>query len=131
MNLPELAELSILNDSDDSTRQNRVDLITQASHSGYKHLIKLIVDDEVCGKIVAYVIVIEWQKCDLPHYHMIVWIAWGDRQVIAEQIDDVVQARIVDPKKILKLYKLTTEMMMQKPFIRARRLENNRCTKIP
>ena len=69
MNWPELADLSLL---DDSTKQLRVDLITRALHSRYEHQIKLKVDDQVFGKVVAHVSVIKWQKRGLPHCHMIV-----------------------------------------------------------
>ena len=68
----------------------------------------------------------------LPHCHMILWMAEGDRLDTPEQIDSVISARIPDPAENPRLFQLVKDMMCHGPCGRGRRapcMKDGRCSK--
>ena len=49
----------------------------------------------VFGKPQAWLYLTEWQKCGLPHYHLLLWLS-ADHRISPDKIDDVICAEIPD-----------------------------------
>ena len=54
---------------------------------------------KVLGNTVAHLYVIEFQKRGLPHAHILVFFAPGEKVVNSDMIDDVVCAEFPDPTR--------------------------------
>ncbi|KMZ57366.1 hypothetical protein ZOSMA_8726G00010, partial [Zostera marina] len=64
----------------------------------------------IVGKCIGYSISRESQKRGNPHAHMVIWVE--DVEITTDFVDSFVSARIPDPKKDPKLYKLVTSHML-------------------
>ena len=69
----------------------------------------------VLGKQVAHMHVVEWQKRGLPHVHLLLWLAEGDKMRSPTDYDDVVCAQIPDPVKEPRLHALLMQYMIHVP----------------
>ena len=70
----------------------RADMLCRIFELKKKHLIKMIVKDQVLGKSVARLSVIEFQKRGAPHVHLLVWLE--DFDPTPQNIDNVISAEI-------------------------------------
>jgi hypothetical protein len=69
----------------------------------------------VLGKPVAHMHVVEWQKRGLPHVHLLLWLAPGDKMRCPADYDEVVSAVIPDPVKEPELHALVLQHMIHVP----------------
>ena len=62
-----------------------------------QELLKDLRQRDVLGKVFAYVYTVEFQKRGLPHAHLILFLADGDKPLTPEDVDQLVYAEIPDP----------------------------------
>jgi len=93
----------------------RPDIIARAFHIRVKKLISRLVDDEIFGKVLAYIAVIEHQKRGLPHLHLILTLTRDDRRRILDNVDDIISAELPDPINEKKLYEIISKNMVHGP----------------
>jgi hypothetical protein len=80
-------------------------------------LAELLTDlkDGVLGKHAGHIYCVEWQKRGLPHAHILLFLAPGDRMVTAEDYDSAVCAELPDVDTQPELHRLVMEMMLHGP----------------
>ena len=87
----------------------------------------------VLGKVAAKVHVIEFQKCGLPHCHLLIHLHPDDKLCNADDIDRIISAEIPDPFINPKLYNIVKSCMIHGPcgYLRPKSIcmENNTCCK--
>jgi hypothetical protein len=72
------------------------DLITRVFNLKLKDLIKVVIERQIFGVVVAYIYVIEFQKRDLPHAHIVIFSRDEDKPRTREIIDQLISAEIPD-----------------------------------
>ena len=73
----------------------------------------------VLGKCAAEIMCVEWQKRGLPHAHIMLFFAPGDKLTTTEQYDTVVCAEIPDPATEPVLHERVLRFMIHGPCNRA------------
>ena len=56
----------------------------------------MLKSEMIFGKAQAWLYSIEWQKCGLPHCHLLLWLS-ADHRITPDKIDYVICAQIPDP----------------------------------
>ena len=69
------------------------DLVAQVFHLKLKKMVDMIKSGMLFGKSPARLHSIEWQKCGLPHAHILVWLSSEDK-ITPDKIDAAVCAEI-------------------------------------
>ncbi|OWZ09158.1 Helitron helicase [Phytophthora megakarya] len=98
-----------------------------------QNLKELNKDERVLGIQAARVHVVEYQKCGLPHAHILLILRPEDKPVNAEDVDNLVWAKLPDKDKYPELYETVISRMMhglcgeQNP--RSPCMKNGRCSK--
>jgi hypothetical protein len=80
-----------------------------------KELLHQLIKMGRLGRVVAFVLVIEFQKRGLPHLHLMLTLDPKDRPTTPEEIDRLVYAKIPDPATEPTLYKLVSEFHTHGP----------------
>ena len=90
------------------------DIVDCVFHQKKKKLIKLLEKDQVFGKMRAYTYMIEFQKRELPHCHLLVFLNGDSRATIRPSfLDDVISAEI--PPITSPVQELVITQMMHGP----------------
>ena len=97
------------------TPADRPDLVARVFALKLKHLRKRIKKDGVLGKMIAFVLSIEYQKRGLPHAHMLDFIDPQDQPKCSEDVDKLISAQLPDKDKQPELWSLVTKLMMHGP----------------
>ena len=71
--------------------------------------------DGVLGRVASFVYVIEFQKRGLPHAHLIVHFASGDKILNPDDIDKIISAELPDPDTEPDLFRIVSNSMMHGP----------------
>ena len=108
---PELTESLFPGESS----HDRPDLIARIFNMKANELIKDLEHGGILGKVIAILVVTEWQKRGLPHIHMLLFVHPDDKPRSPEDIDKVTCAEIPDEKTNPLLHKLVKEKMMHGP----------------
>lgn len=81
----------------------------------------------------AVVYTVELQERGLPHAHIVLWLADGDKLTTPADIDTVVTAEIPDKGNDIVAYNAVSQLMMHRPCGEANPrcpcMQNNVCTK--
>ncbi|KAL8134972.1 hypothetical protein AgCh_009840 [Apium graveolens] len=89
---------------------------------------------EVLGRVVTAIYTIEFQKRGLPHAHIVLWLAEGDKSVCPEEIDYVVSAEIPDKETDPIGYESIAQFMIHDPCgaanPRCACMMNGKCNKL-
>jgi hypothetical protein len=94
----------------------RSDIITRVFREKLKILIKMITRKKgIFGKHVAHVYTIEFQKRNLPHAHILIFVDSADRIRTPEQVDSLIWAEIPDPQQYPRLHQIVTSSMIHGP----------------
>ena len=78
-------------------------------------LIKDLEYGGILGKVIAILVVTEWQKRGLPHIHLLLFVHPDDKPRTPEAIDKVVSAEIPNEITNPLLHKLVKDKMMHGP----------------
>jgi hypothetical protein len=74
----------------------RPDLIARVFNLKSKELLKDIIERQILGVVVVYIYVIEFQKRDLPHAHIVIFLRDEDKPRTREIVDQLIRAEIPD-----------------------------------
>ena len=107
------------------TPQDRPDLVARVFKRKADQLMKDLTKGGIFGKVVAYMMVIEFQKRGLPHCHILLILAQEDRMLTPELVNGMVVAElppdpdlIEDPvlkQQALKLQNIVVSQMVHGP----------------
>ncbi|KAL6225029.1 hypothetical protein ACLB2K_003881 [Fragaria x ananassa] len=95
--------------------QDRPDLATRIFRSKFEEMKNDVVKKGVLGTVVAYVYVIEFQKCGLPHVHMLLILGDDDKLNNPDDYDTIVRAEIPDQDEEPELYNAVLGHMIHGP----------------
>lgn len=100
------------------TSNERPDLIARVFKLKLDALMEDLTVNQVLGRSIGHLHVIEFQKRGLPHAHILLWLAEDDKLTTPEDIDSVVTAELPDPGASpthKTLYDLVRKHMMHGP----------------
>ncbi|GKB34524.1 DNA helicase PIF1/RRM3 [Tanacetum coccineum] len=111
---PEIAEMLTF-----ITRQkpyDRPEVGTQVFKMKLTYLLDDLTKNEIFDKTCVVVYVIEFQKCGLPHAHILLWLKEKWKCKTPSQVDDIISAEIPSPTTDPEGYKVVTEFMLHGPY---------------
>ena len=115
------------------TPSDRPDLIARGFKLKLDELLNDVLKKHILGRALGHVFVIEFQKCGLPHCHMLIILADEDKPTDNDSIDDIVSSEIPDPGRNLRLHELVKRHMIHGPCGILNRqspcMDNGVCTK--
>ena len=125
------------------TAQDRPDVVARVFKQKKDQMINDLIKGKILGKVVANMWVIEFQKRGLPHAHILIILADGDRPTTPEMVDSIVSAELPpDPEATndpqvkenrQRLQMIVTTNMIHGPCGAANPqspcMENGKCTK--
>ncbi|PKY61229.1 hypothetical protein RhiirA4_298857, partial [Rhizophagus irregularis] len=76
---------------------DRPDLTARVFHMKLRELLKDLCEKHCLGKVAAFVYVIEFQKCGLPHAHILLILSQDLKLHSVKDYDAIVSAEIPDP----------------------------------
>ena len=103
---------------------DRPNLIICVSYAKQQALLKIICDGYF-GQVAGFVYTIEYQKCRLPHMHLLIFLEQKDKISTVEQIDAIISAQIPDSQTYPQLYSAVFKYMLHGPCSPQRCLKNN------
>jgi hypothetical protein len=109
------------------TAADRPDLCARVFHMKKKVIIEEIFKKGIFGKAVAYIYTIEFQKCSLPHAHILVFLQDDDKILTPADIDTAIRAYWPDPETEPLLFETVKRCMVHSCGNRC--LEDGKCTK--
>ncbi|VDI62821.1 Hypothetical predicted protein [Mytilus galloprovincialis] len=115
------------------TPADRPDLTARVFHLKLKNLLNDIVQQQIFGKTLAHVYIVEFQKRGLPHSHILIILHHDSKPFTPDAYDEYVSAEIPDPKLLPDLHKLVVSHLIHGPCGEANKhspcIENGKCTK--
>ena len=90
---------------------SRPDVCVRVFHLKLKAFLSEIIVDQVLGKVVANVRVIEFQMRGLPHCHLIITFDAPDKITTPEQVDEIIWAEIPDKQVWPELHDFVVKNM--------------------
>jgi len=114
------------------TVKDRPNLVTRVFNLKLDALLKDIKDD-VLGNVIVKIWVIEFQKRNLPHAHILLILDEVSKLCTAKDYDSMVSAEIPNPICHPKAYETVTSCMVHGPcgldFFNAQCMEQGKCKK--
>ncbi|KAK1396108.1 hypothetical protein POM88_005971 [Heracleum sosnowskyi] len=111
----------------------RPDLVARVFKMKLDSMVNDLTKKNVLGRVLAVVYTVEFQKCGLPHAHIVLWLAAADKLLTTEDIDNVISAEIPDKETNPVGYKAVSQFMMHGPCGAANPkcpcMSNGQCTK--
>ena len=109
---------------------DRPDLVARVFHLKLNSLLDDIMKKHIFGKGIARVYTVEYQKCGLPHVHLIVWLDRAQRLLSPEQVDCHISSELPDREWDPVLFNLVKTHMVHGPCRPGQCLnEHGKCTK--
>ena len=99
---------------------DRPDILSRVFWMKLNFLLELLLKQQIFGKVIGHIHVIEFQKRGLPHAHILLIVREEDKPRTTEDYDKVVSAEIPDPITHPRLYEVITRTMMHGPCGQAR-----------
>ncbi|XP_065918817.1 uncharacterized protein [Dysidea avara] len=90
------------------------DLVAHAFRLKVKKLLEMLTKEMIFGKPRAWLYSTEWQKCGLPHCHLLQWLI-PEHKITPDKIDDVICAEIPDPMVDPELHQIVISNMVHGP----------------
>ena len=94
---------------------DRPDIVNRAFQSKRRELKYDIKNNMILGQTIANVDVIEFQKRNLPHTHMMIWLREQDVPRTPEEYDKFTCSELPDPSKNPELFKLVVKFHIHGP----------------
>ncbi|XP_052626960.1 uncharacterized protein LOC128133528 [Lactuca sativa] len=95
--------------------EDRPDILCRLFKIKLDAFIKDLRDNQIFGKVQAYVYTIEFQKRGLPHSHICLFMHSDNKLPTVELIDPIISAEIPDRIEDPELYSLVNEFMIHGP----------------
>ncbi|CAG8780456.1 3651_t:CDS:1, partial [Acaulospora morrowiae] len=100
---------------DKQVPNDRPDIIVRIFNLKLKAILNDIIDKNILGKVVVFVLVIEFQKRGLPHAYLLIILTNEDNPQEPSDYDNIVSAEIPDPIHQSQLYETITRYMIHGP----------------
>jgi hypothetical protein len=97
------------------TPNDRPDLLARIFRLKLKAIIDDLNKNQIFGKVIGRVHVIEFQKRGLPHAHILIILHENDKPRTVEQIDSIVSAELPDPVKFPQLFDTVSKSLIHGP----------------
>lgn len=94
---------------------DRPDIVCRVFKLKLDEMMRDLITHGRLGRVVSYLMVVEFQKRGLPHVHILLILDESSRPKTAESIDNLVSATIPDAELEPKLYELVTGTMLHGP----------------
>ncbi|CAN6582717.1 unnamed protein product [Malus baccata var. baccata] len=94
------------------TPQDRHDLLIRVFRAKLEQLKEHIIEKGVLGSVVAYAYIIQFQKCGLPHVHMLMVLDKNDKINNLDEYDRIVRAEIPNEDVEPQLYNVVLKHMI-------------------
>ncbi|XP_017239622.2 uncharacterized protein LOC108212408 [Daucus carota subsp. sativus] len=111
----------------------RPDLVARVFNMKLDAMMCDLTKKDALGRALAVVYTIEFQKRSLPHAHIVLWLAEGDKLMSSEEIDSIISAELPDKEADLVAYEAVSQLMMHGPCGEANPecpcMVNGKCTK--
>ena len=115
------------------TVADRPDLYARVFKQKLSVFMEDLISNQILGKVIAHIHVIEFQKRGLPHAHILLIVSAADKPRTVEDIDKIVSAKIPDPVNQRLAYETVTSSMMHGPcgdlFPNAPCMKDGKCSK--
>ncbi|RCV12177.1 hypothetical protein SETIT_2G248800v2 [Setaria italica] len=96
----------------DQTTQDHPDLVTRVFRAKLEELKTRLMENDILGKVKAYVYVVEFQRRGLRHAHWLLIMKRKYKLMCPEQHDLLVSTELPDKNKYSEMYKMVTKHMM-------------------
>ncbi|KAK1370907.1 Helicase-like protein [Heracleum sosnowskyi] len=93
----------------------RPDLVARVFKMKLDAMMSDLTKKDVLGRVLAVVYTIEFQKRGLPHAHIVLWMAEGDKLLSTEDIDTIISAELPDKETDAVGYEAVSQFMMHGP----------------
>ncbi|KAK1394686.1 hypothetical protein POM88_013742 [Heracleum sosnowskyi] len=111
----------------------RPDLVARVFKIKLDAMMADLTKQNVLGRVLAVVYTIEFQKRGLPHAHIVLWMAEGDKLMSTDDIDTIISAELPDKEIDAVGYEAVSQFMMHDPCGEANPkcpcMVNGNCTK--
>ena len=97
------------------TAQDRSELISRVFNMKLKAIFKDILKENIFGNVLAYLYTIEFQKCELPHAHVLLILAHPYKPKTVADYDAIVSAEIPDKNRNPNTFNTVKQIMMHGP----------------
>jgi hypothetical protein len=97
------------------TPQDCLELVARVYRCKLRNLHDRLIKKKHFGEVLAYVRVIEFQKCGLPHEHFLLVMTNRDKLRSPDEFNKYISAKIPDKDKYLVLHDLVCKHMMHGP----------------
>lgn len=97
------------------TPADRCDLICHVFYEKLHRLMDDIRKKQILGRVVGSVYVIEFQKRDLPHAHILIILEARDKSQTPDDYDAIVSAEIPDRERQPRLFDIVFRTMVHRP----------------
>ncbi|XP_074325792.1 uncharacterized protein LOC141663852 [Apium graveolens] len=109
------------------------DVIARVFHLKLEQLLDDIRKKKYFGTCIGVMYVVEFQKCGLPHVHMLIWLDSESKKKLSSNVDTFVSAEIPDPITDPVGYEAVKSLMIHGPCglqnTQSSCMNNCRCTK--
>ncbi|KAK1370912.1 hypothetical protein POM88_037004 [Heracleum sosnowskyi] len=93
----------------------RPDLVARVFKMKLDAMMSDLTKKDVLGGVLAVVYTIEFQKRGLPHAHIVLWMAEGDKLLSTEDSDTIISAELPDKETDAVGYEAVSQFMMHRP----------------
>ncbi|KAK1350679.1 hypothetical protein POM88_054600 [Heracleum sosnowskyi] len=93
----------------------RPDLVARVFKMKLDAMMSDLTKKDVLGRVLAVVYTIEFQKRGLPHAHIVLWMAEGDKLLSTEDSDTIISAELPDKETDGVGYEAVSQFMMHGP----------------
>ncbi len=126
---PEIVEALKHTDGPDQKVEDWLDIVARVFQLKKEALLQEIKKGGIFGKVRAVVHTIEFQKCGLPHIHLLIFLDPEDKICSPADADSVSCAQIPDPETHPILHEVVTKCMVHGPCDNRCKGPDGRCTK--
>ena len=97
------------------TAEDRPDMIVRIFKIKLDALLKDLIYNNVFGKVIAHMYVVEFQKRGLPHAHILLILDTAYKPRTPEQVDTIASAELPDPDMFPELHRIVVSSMLHGP----------------
>lgn len=103
------------------TAQDRPDLVIRVFYMKLAALLEDVIRKGRLGRHLGHVWAVEYQKRNLPHVHLILWVDKRDVPLTGQAIDSQISAEIPDVETNPDLYAAVAKFMLHGPCVKGRK----------